>query len=307
MRILITGASGFAGHYLLNYARTQKATLAGISRSRSLPDDVVCFSGDLLAPEVAAQAVCAFTPDVIFHLAAQTPANTPNSSPHNWLTNNPLATYHLFEAVRHFAPQTRIVVVSSSAVYGHIGLNQLPITEEMPLQPATMYGVSKASQELVAQHYVQAYSMDIVRVRSFNLVGSGEPTGMITSILASQVAAIIRGEREHIQIRHLLTKRDYTDIRDAVRAYWLLGEHGVSGQVYNLCTGIATSVSTVLDIIFAHAGLTAPVEETDPHFGANDILEQSGSSARLQAATGWQPEITLNQSLAELLNSFESL
>lgn len=303
MRIFITGANGFAGRHLIEYARTQAATIAGVSRDHALPDDVLWFQGDLLDQQFVEYAIQAFLPDIVFHLAAQTPANSPGTNPSQWLTTNALTTYHVLEAVRRYTPIARVILVSSSAIYGHVSVTRLPITEDMPFQPTTLYGVSKANQELVALCFLQEYGLQVIRARSFNLIGPGEPLGMVTSLLASQVAEAVHGKRTTLQLRHRATRRDYTDIRDAVRAYWSLAERGIVGDVYNVCTGRAVSIGSLIDILVAQTGVEISVEETHPQITSNDIVEQFGSPFRIQSATGWQPVVTIERSLADLLET----
>jgi GDP-4-dehydro-6-deoxy-D-mannose reductase len=142
--------------------------------------------------------------------------------------------------------------------------------------------------------------------RPFNLVGPGEPQRMLTSTLAAQVLAITAGQAPPIvKMRHRATSRDFTDIRDAVRAYWALLERGVNGDVYNVCSGVATPISYVVERLLVLAGVTAQIEETGGGPGRGDVLTQRGSNHKLIAATAWHPEISLDQSLADLLNAWK--
>ena len=304
-RILITGASGFAGRHLAAYLHQLGCQVYGLNRLPAGVEHVVELEGDLAVPEAASQAVQASAPDYVFHLAARTPANTAAVDDRNWLLENPLATLNLLEAIRRYYPQARTLLVSSSAIYGHISQGKLPISEEAPLRPTTMYGVSKATQELLAMRYVAEYGLHIVRARPFNLVGPGEPRRMLTSALASQVADIAGGRAEPVlRMRHRATSRDFTDIRDAVRAYWALAELGRPDEVYNVCSGVATPIGELVDGLLAAAGVTARVEETAPRPAANDIIAQWGRNQRITEATGWRPEIDLATSLRDLLESF---
>ncbi|HWQ15533.1 MAG TPA: NAD-dependent epimerase/dehydratase family protein [Roseiflexaceae bacterium] len=305
LRVLITGASGFAGGYLAAYAHERGAAVYGMSRGAALPPGVAGIRGDLADPADAQRAVRASAPDYVFHLAAQTPANAPGAAPQEWLTVNPLGCLHLLEAVRAHAPAARVLVVSSSAVYGHVPAAQLPIREGFALQPTTMYGVSKAAQELLAIRYAAEYGMQVVRARPFNLLGPGEPRAMLTSTLAAQVAAIARGEAPPVvTMRHRATSRDFTDIRDAVRAYWALAERGAPGAVYNVCSGVAVPIGALADRLLRLAGVSARIEETAPVPARGDIAAQCGSNEAIAGATGWRPAIGLDDSLAGLLRSF---
>lgn len=306
MRLLITGASGFVGRHMAVYAVTRGATVFGISRTPGAAPGVEFLAADLDSAVATVDAVKAAAAEAVIHLAAHTPANQPQLPLQKWLTGTPVATLNLLEAVRLHSPQTTVLIVSSSAVYGHVPPDRLPITEDHPVQPVTMYGVSKAIQELLATRYVSEYGLRVIRARPFNLVGPGEPRGMLTSTIAAQVAAIAAGEQPPVvRLRHRATSRDFTDVRDAVAAYWSLLEHGESGGVYNVCSGRATPVGEIVERLFRIAGIDAAVEETGTHT-SGDILVQAGSAARLTAATGWQPRFDLETSLRDLLATFAS-
>jgi GDP-4-dehydro-6-deoxy-D-mannose reductase len=301
---LITGASGFAGRNLAAYAAGQAAEIYELSRRDPAQAQGIGITADLTQLESIAQAVRTARPDYVAHLAAQTTANTPASDEREWLLTNPLITLNLLEAVRLYQPRARVLIVSSSSVYGHVPERDLPIRESAPLHPATMYGVSKATQELVAIRYAEEHGLDIVCARPFNQIGPGEPRAMLTSTLAAQVADIAAGRAPPIvRMRHRATRRDYTDIRDAVRAYWGILMLGKRGETYNICTGIATPIGEIAERLIAIAGISADIEETRHAPAAGDILVQAGSHTKLAQTIGWQPEYSLDQSLADLLRS----
>jgi len=306
MRLLITGIGGFVGRHMAVYAVTRGATVVGINRTMRPVPGAELFVADLDSASATADAVKAAAAEAVIHLAAHTPANRPHLPLREWLTGTPVATLNLLEAVRIHCPQAKVLIVSSSAVYGHVPLDRLPVTEDHPVQPATMYGVSKAIQELLAIRYVSEYGLQVIRARPFNLVGPGEPRGMLTSTLAAQIAAIAAGKHPPVvRMRHRATSRDFTDVRDAVAAYWTLLEHGEPGGVYNVCSGTATPVGDIVERLLRLAGIDATVEETGAHT-SGDILVQAGSAARLTAATGWRPRVDLDASLRDLLTTFAS-
>ena len=307
MRALVTGGSGFVGRHLAALLAEKGCATWSLDRRGDGPAGTTPILADLGAPEAAARAVAESRPDLVFHLAARTPANAPESTPSEWLGGDPVATHHLLEAVRTHAPGARVLVISSSAVYGHVPPEALPIAETSPLQPTTLYGVAKAAVELVALRFHATHGLHVVRVRPFNLVGPGEPPGMLTSTLAAQVARIAAGAAPPVvRMRHRATSRDYADVRDAVRAYWLLLEKGVPGEVYNVCSGRAVDIGHLAERLLAVAGLAARIEETAPVPSPGDILAQSGDGSKLTAATGWSPAISLDRSLADLLASLAS-
>jgi GDP-4-dehydro-6-deoxy-D-mannose reductase len=304
-RVLITGANGFAGRYLAAYAAQQRALVYGISRHGDFPEFMAGTRVDLGDAQAAAQALERIQPDYVVHLAAQTPANTPGPAELSWLQTNPLMTFNLLEAVRRHCPGARVLVVSSSAVYGHVPEQALPIREDEPLRPTTMYGVSKAAQELVAIRFEAEHGLRVLRARPFNQLGPGEPRAMLTSALAAQVADIAgRRSPPVVRMRHRATQRDFTDIRDAVRAYWTILERGTIGEVYNVCSGAATPIGKVAAQLLELAHIAATIEETGHGPTPGDILIQVGSHAKLTQAAGWRPEIDLRTSLADVLGAF---
>lgn len=301
-RVLISGVNGFAGRHLAAFAAQQGALVYGIARHGDFAGGVLGSYADLGDPQAASQALERIQPDYVIHLAAQTPANTPAPTEHSWLQTNPIMTLNLLEAVRRHCPRARVLVVSSSAVYGHVPEQALPIREDEPLRPTTMYGVSKAAQELVAIRFGAEYGLQVLRARPFNQLGPGEPRAMLTSTLASQVADIAeRRAPPVVRMRHRATQRDFTDIRDAVRAYWMIIEHGSIGEVYNVCSGVATPIGAVAEQLLELAHVDAAIEETGHGPAAGDILIQAGCHAKLTQATGWQPQIDLRTSLADIL------
>jgi GDP-4-dehydro-6-deoxy-D-mannose reductase len=305
-RILITGVGGFGGGFLARESLARGAEVFGLSRGGMAPEGVTPIHGDLLEPESAMRAVEVAAPTHVFHLAAQTPGNTPGNDDRSWVTINPLMTLHLLEALRRHAPAARILIVSSSAVYGHVPEDQLPIAEESPLQPTTMYGVSKATQELIAIRYAAEFGMPVVRVRPFNQVGPGEPPAMLASMLARQVAQIAAGAAPPVvRMRHRATRRDFTDVRDTARAYWAAIDNGAPGAVYNVCSGVPTPIGAIAERLLAIAGVDATIETTGGAPAPNDILVQCGSYRRLAAISGWQPQIDLDTSLADLLRTLQ--
>jgi GDP-4-dehydro-6-deoxy-D-mannose reductase len=304
VRALVTGGSGFVGRHLAALLAEEGDQTWSLDRRKDAPAGTTPVRADLLDPEAVGLAVAESRPDLVFHLAARTPANAPAGTPSDWLGGDPVATHHLLEAVRTHAPGARVLVISSSAVYGHVSPEALPIAETSPLQPTTLYGIAKATVELVALRFQVTHGLHVVRTRPFNLVGPGEPGAMLTSTLAGQVARIAAGEAPPVvRMRHRATSRDYADVRDAVRAYRLLLERGVPGEVYNVCSGGSVAIGHLAERLLALAGVEAQIEETAPIPAPGDILAQAGDGAKIASATGWVPGIPLDRSLADLLAS----
>lgn len=302
MRALVTGGSGFVGRHLAALLVESGCATWSLDRRGGQPEGTTAITADLRDPEAAARAVAESRPDLVFHLAARTPANGPESTPVDWLGGDPVATHHLLDALRIHAPWARALVISSSAVYGNVPADAQPIAETSPLQPTTLYGVAKAAVELVALRFHATHGLHVVRARPFNLVGPGEPSAMLTSTLAAQVARIRRGEAAPVvRMRHRATARDYLDVRDAVRAYRQLIAEGAAGGVYNVCSGRAVAIGELVDRLLAIAGVTAGIEEMAHGPAAGDIATQAGDAGLLARTIGWSPALPLDRSLADLL------
>lgn len=304
VRALVTGGAGFVGRHLVSLLASKGCSIWSLDRRQGSPPEAIGIAADLGDAQAVARAVATSRPDLVFHLAARTPANAPDASAEQWLGGDPVATHHLLEAVRVHAPEARVLVVGSSAVYGPVPAEAMPIAETTPLRPATLYGVAKAACEFAALRFHVAHGLFVVRTRPFNLVGPGEPPAMLTSTLAEQVAAIASGRAApSVRMRHRATARDWTDVRDAVRAYWSLLERGVAGEVYNVCSGRAVGIGTLAERLLEIAGVEASIVETEAGPAPGDVAAQAGDASKIAAATGWTREIPLGDSLAALLAS----
>ncbi len=245
-------------------------------------------------------------PDVVYHLAALSSVGRSWEEPARTLGENVATAVNVLEALRHHAPGARVVWVSTCEVYGVPGV--LPVSESAPVQPANPYAVSKASAELMAAMYASAHGLDIVRARPFSHSGPGQLPIFLLSSLARQAA-----EGRHAGVAQLRivtgnpdTRRDFTDVRDVVRAYRLLAEQAPAGAVYNVSTGRSVSASEQVGVV---AELLAPVaveHVVDPaRVRAQEVMDLRGSHSRLTEATGWEPEIPLRQTMADTIEWWE--
>jgi GDP-4-dehydro-6-deoxy-D-mannose reductase len=276
VRVVITGASGFAGRHLMALCADQDVT--GLSRA-------VCDLRDAAATRAA---IAAAQPDVVYHLAARAHVGESWRDPAGTLQDNVAMTLHVLEAVRTEAPGATVVAVASGEAYGTP--ERLPIDESAPLRPQNPYAVSKAAADLLAGFYADAHRLRVIRARAFNHAGPGQGPTYAISSFARQAAQgadrIVTGNPD--------TRRDYTDVRDVVRAYRLLAERAAPG-VYNVCSGRTASTRELV----AALGLEPEVDPAllRPH----EVMELRGSYDALRAATGWEPEIPLAQTLQDAL------
>jgi GDP-4-dehydro-6-deoxy-D-mannose reductase len=288
-RVLVTGGSGFAGRHLIAACRADGDEVSSASRHEGV---------DLLDAGAARGAVAAARPDVVFHLAARAHVGASWEDPEGTLRDNLALTRNVLDAVRAEAPEATVLAVSSSEVYGPP--QQLPVGEDAGLRPQSPYAVSKAASDLLAGFYADAHGLRVIRARAFNHAGPGqEPTYAIASFSRQTAAALEAGaDALRIVTGRADTRRDYTDVRDVVRAYRLLAARGEPG-VYNVASGVSRSAQELLAALAQIAGL--PLEHSvDPALlRPNEVAELRGSADRLRAATGWRPEIPIEQTLAD--------
>ena len=308
MRTLITGASGFAGGYLAQACHAAGEEVLGISRAGTAPLNAGTAAAlDLCDAGAVSALVAQFEPDVVYHLACLSSVGQSWVEPRETVYGNVVGAANLLEALRLCAPRARVIWVSTSEVYGTAVA--LPITEAAPLDPGSPYAVSKATGDQLAGVYAQAYGMEVVRARPFSHAGPRQRPMFLMSNIARTIVAARRDGSARVQITtgNPDTRRDFVDVRDIVRAYRLLVEHGTPGEVYNVSSGV--SVSTAEQVALAGSLIDGVEVEhvVDPtKVRAHEIADLRGSFDRLAAATGWRPEIPLRQTWADTIAWWQS-
>jgi GDP-4-dehydro-6-deoxy-D-mannose reductase len=311
VRVLITGITGFVGSHFADYALARGVHVVGSYRWRSkteniehIRDRIELVDCDLRDGSSAHHLIDAAQADWVIHLAAQSFVGTSWQAPAETFMTNTLPQVNLLEAVRARTPAARFLVIGSSEEYGFVTEDELPITEANPLRPLSPYAVSKVAQDLMGYQYFKSYGMHIVRSRAFNHEGPRRGDVFVTSNFARQIAEIERGLRKPvIAVGNLKNRRDYTDVRDIVRGYWLLLEKGEAGEVYNLCSGRAWVIHEILDFLLGEArvpGIT--VREEAARLRPSDVPVLRGDATKAQAAVGWRPEIPFEQTLRDVLD-----
>ncbi len=310
MRVLVTGITGFVGSHFAELALAEGAEVFGSYRWRSktenidhLRDRVTLIECDLRDLSSVNELVASSRPDFIIHLAAQSYVHASWHSPAETFNTNTISQVNLLEAVRaqgKAAP--RFLAIGSSEEYGLVHEDELPIKESNPLRPLSPYAVSKVTQDLMAYQYFKSYALPIVRARAFNHEGPRRGDVFVTSNFARQIAEIEAGGREPtILVGNLKAVRDYTDVRDIVRGYWLLLERGEPGQVYNLCSGRGWAIQEILDFLLGESINTSIRVREDPaRLRPSDVPVLIGDCSRL-TALGWKPRIPFEQTLRDLL------
>ena len=308
-RALITGASGFVGEhlcaYLLAHADWELAGTVYPQPVEARPRDprLVLRHVDLRDPDSVQTLLGEVQPDTIFHLAAQSFVPTSFADPWDTLENNIRVQLNLLEAVRRSERQVRVLVVGSNEEYGTPQPGELPQTEGSPLRPSNPYAVSKVAQELLAYQYHQSYGLKVVVTRGFNHTGPRHGPVLSCSSFARQIAEI---EAELappvLYVGDLTTQRDWVDVRDVVRAYWLALEKGVPGEVYNIGSGTTRTIQSMLDLLLSLSPLAIEVRQEAARLRPSDVPILWADDSKFRAQTGWEPQIPFEQTMRDLLD-----
>ena len=311
MRVLITGITGFVGSHMAEYALAKGAQVFGSTRWRSkteniehLRSKVTFIESDLRDLSSVRALLETSVPDYVVHLAAQSFVGVSWHAPAETLTTNIISQVNLLEALRGLKMSPRFLAVGSSEEYGLVLEDEVPIKETNPLRPLSPYAVSKVTQDMMAYQYFKSYGLPIIRTRAFNHEGPRRGDVFVTSNFARQVAEIEAGLREPVvYVGDLTPRRDYSDVRDIVRGYWLLLERGEPGEVYNLCSGRSWSIQQVLDFVLNLSTVKGITVKTDPaRLRPSDVMILEGDPTKMHKATGWKVEIPFERTLTELLD-----
>jgi GDP-4-dehydro-6-deoxy-D-mannose reductase len=300
---LITGIAGFCGRHLAAFLSNGGYTVVGFDRQDWSTPGVTVYQGDIADTAWLQRLVGAVQPQVIFHLAALTDPRAGYEELHRV---NALGTLAFLNIVRETCAQALILITSTSAVYGQVPPEDIPIDENRAFRPANAYAVSKIAQEMVAYQQFAEHGLRVIRTRAFNITGPGESAYFVTSAFARQIADIEAGRREPVlQVGNLETVRDLTDVRDVVRAYSLLAEYGEPGAVYNVCSERGTPIRDLLETLLNLSRVRGISVQTDPiRLQPADVPIQVGDATRLHRVTSWTPNIALQQTLQDTLDSW---
>lgn len=300
MKALITGSQGFVGKYLRRELEENGYQVTGVD----LCPAENTLDVDLLNGSAVREAVNAVRPDVIFHLAGQADVAKSWQLPQKTVELNVIAAVNLMEAARCVDPTTKLVLVGSSDEYGNLGEKGRSVSETLELRPQTPYAVSKKAQEEMARVYVKAYGMNICMTRSFNHGGAGQRPGFLIPDLASGIVRVERGLAPSLKVGNLTSRRDFTHVRDVVRAYRLIGEKGQPGEVYNVGSGKTYSAREILDKLLTMAVCLVPVEQDPARLRPSDTPVICCDHSKLTRDTGWEPEIPLVEILSDALSEW---
>ena len=306
MRALIVGAAGFVGKYLIDHlAEAGWDVSATRLPSESIDTAVPVYELDILEPSAIGELLGEVGPECVFHLAAQSSVAVSWERPALTVDVNVKGAVNLLEAVRGMREPPRVLLIGSGEEYGYVLPDELPIREDMPLRPGNIYAGTKVVQGMLGQIYARAYGLEIVIVRAFNHAGPGQSDSFVLPDFCKQVAMIEAGFAPPVmKVGNLEAKRDFTDVRDIVRAYRLLAERGESGVVYNVGSGTAVSVGELLDKILLLAKTEISVEQDSNKIRPSDFPIIEADISRLRERTGWEQEIMVDITLKDILEEW---
>lgn len=311
-RVLITGITGFAGSHLADFLLEEHPEIEvwGTYRWRSRRENIEHIEGRIRLLEcelddatAVRRALEAARPDAIFHLAAQSFVPASWVAPADTLQSNILGQTNLFEAIRELELDPVVQIACSSEEYGLVLPGETPIRESNPLRPLSPYAVSKVAQDYLGYQYFQSYGIKAIRTRGFNHEGPRRGEVFVMSNFAKQVAAIEAGLHEPlIRVGNLDSVRDFTDVRDMVRAYFLAAERATPGEVYNIASGKGITIRDMLQKILDRSTVAVRVEVDPARLRPSDVEVLLGDASKFRAATGWEPRIPLDQTIADTLD-----
>lgn len=317
-KILITGSTGFVGHHLVEYLLNNKKDCeiygtyldeSSLSSFVEYKDRVNFLKGDLTNNNIVEDIVSKIRPDTVYHLAAFTATSKSFDLPTEVIMNNVSVQVSLLEAIRkNKLFDTKILIVSSGDIYGKVSQKDLPVNEDTQLNPANPYSVSKITQDYLGLQYFIAYDLKIIRARPFNHIGPGQSPNFVVSAFSKKIAEIEKGKREPVlPVGNLNSKRDFTNVKDIVRAYDLLIDKGQAGDVYNIGSGKSYRIGDILDILLSFSKEKIKVEIDKNLLRPVDEPDLFCDYSKLNKLTGWEPTIQIKETLRQTLDYWRNI
>lgn len=312
MKILITGITGFVGSHLAEYILGLKEghQVYGLCRWRSPKDNLANIYDKIIPLECDLSDLSGLIrhmknvkPDFIFHLAAQSYVLTSFNSPIHTLTTNSIGTVNLLESIRISEIEPVIHICSSSEVYGQVTKEDVPIKETCHFRPASPYAVSKVAEDMAAFQYWVTYGIKTIRTRMFTHTGPRRGDVFAMSSFGKQIAAAELGlSKPRVKVGNLKSVRTFCDVRDAVRAYWLLVHKCPPGEVYNIGGNRTLTIGEALDLMLSFSKLKMSIEEDPGLLRSSDVTLQIPDTGKFNKITGWKPEIPLEKTFQDILS-----
>ncbi|MDZ4809603.1 MAG: GDP-mannose 4,6-dehydratase [Bacteroidota bacterium] len=316
MKLLITGFTGFVSQHFLSLLNREEPGSVVLGIDKNFPDfDFSYYSNlsisfeniDLLNRSATDKILDSFQPEYILHLASVSSVAQSWHTPLDSFVNNTNIFLNLVEQIRLNKSKCRILSVGSSEEFGEVTEKELPLTEEHPLKPVSPYAVARVSQEMLSKIYADGFSLDIIMTRSFNHIGPGQRDVFVISSFAKQLVQLAKNKSTNntITTGNLSVIRDFVDVRDVVKAYYLLFKKGLSGEVYNICSGKGIVLKDIISKMSELLGIKVETEVNPQLVRPNEIKKVIGSYQKIKEELGWQPEIEIEKSLADIINYWQ--
>lgn len=302
---LVIGAAGFVGKYLINEMVSNGIEAYATKLPHETLEDVpaTVLDLDIMDQEAIVSLLFEVRPDYIFHLAAQSSVGLAWKKPGLTVDVNIKGSLNVMDAIRELYYKPRVLMIGSGEEYGHILPGETPIGETNLLRPGNIYAATKACQNMIGSIYAKAYDMELIMVRAFNHIGPGQTSMFVVSDFCRQVAEIEKGLREPVmRVGNLAARRDFTDVRDVVKAYVGLVQTGEAGETYNVGSGNAQEIRAILDMVISMSEIPIRVEIDPNKLRPVDVPIIEADITKINRLTGWKPEIPLEQTVRETLN-----
>jgi len=305
MKSLIIGGAGFVGSYLIRYLQEQGQEVA----VTKMPQETIAAPGadqydlNILEKDSITDLILKLQPDYVFHLAAQSSVGLSWKNPQMTIDVNIKGSVNVLEALRKAEKRPKTLLIGSGEEYGAIRPEELPVSETNALKPENIYAATKACQNMFGRIYAEAYGLSVTMVRAFNHIGPNQAPMFVVADFCRQTAEIEAGKRDAVlKVGNLAAERDFTDVRDVVRAYALLVEKGTAGETYNVGSGHAVAIDTILKMILSMSDKEIRIEKDPSKFRPVDVPTIEADTKKLYEATGWTPQISLDQTIRETLD-----
>ncbi|MDP3987821.1 MAG: GDP-mannose 4,6-dehydratase [Candidatus Levybacteria bacterium] len=316
-KVLITGVSGFAGSFLAdNLIQNEEYQISGtyltdnsLQNVDQIKDKINLIKVDLMDEGKVEELIFSIKPDLVFHLAALSSPADSFKNPSQTITNNITAQINILEAIKQAGLiGSRILIISSADIYGAVSQDDLPIDEDTPLKPNNPYAVSKIAQDFLGLQYFLSYGLQIVRVRPFNHIGPRQSPHFVVASFAKKIAGIESGKGDGVlTVGNLDAKRDFTDVRDIVRAYVLTLQKGKIGDVYNIGSGASYKISDILEKLLSFSSAQIKIQKDQSLLRPSDTPELLCDTTKIRQLTGWEPQIKIDQTLKETLDYWREI
>lgn len=310
MKALIIGGNGFVGKHLVKHLKNDKHWDVYITKRGQNPINTKVdgeFNLDILNKEEIKEVIKKVSPDYVFHLAAQSSVAVSWENPLLTVDVNIKGTINLLDAIRECEVSPRILIIGSGEEYGYILPDEIPIPENNLLRPGNIYAATKVAQNMISKVYTDAYKMDIVLVRAFNHIGPGQSPLFVVSDFCKQIVEIKKGIRKNIiKVGNLSAKRDFTDVRDVVKAYSLLIEKGKKGETYNVGSNKAIAIQDILNKIIKISGIEVKVIIDSEKLRPVDVPVIEADTRKIKSDIGWEKEIDIDKTIKDTITYWEN-